>query len=131
VSFRDRLIHTLLITQTDPAASPDGTGQLFIDETGQPIGDTTSTAGTEIEWQGAIEVPGLVQEMTAKWPEGPGAGPELVDTRIYLLPDASIRELRKIRRTDIEPQQTYQAVFVMDAGGKGHHLEVRARRIPL
>jgi hypothetical protein len=128
VSYADLLIHDLLIKSPPPYSSPDDTGQLFYDSTGQPIGDTTVDGD---DWTDAVAVRGLVQEMDAKWPEGPGAGPELVDTRIFLMSDAIIHELDKIRRTDVDPQQTYQAVFVHDAAGVGHHWEVQARRIPL
>jgi len=129
VSFSDLLIHDLLIKSPDPAISPDTTGQLHYDSTGQPVGDTTDSV--DEDWNSADFAKGLVQELTAKWPMGPGAGPELVDTRIFLLPDTVIHELDKIKRTDIDPEQVYQAVFVRDAAGRGHHIEVQARRIPL
>lgn len=128
MSFADLLIHDLLIKSPDPESSPDPTGQLFYDETGQPIGDTTVATD---DWSTAVSTRGLVQEQSAKWPEGPGAGPELVDTRIYLFPDVVVLELDKIKRTDVDPEQIYQAVFVHDAAGVGHHTEVEARRIPL
>lgn len=132
MSFLDRLRHTVLIAHPDPTASPDATGQLFVDETGQPIGDATVPATSYFgDWDGATEYRALIQERTAKWPEGPGAGPELVDTMIFLPIGAAVRELDKIKRTDSDPEQVYQAVFVYDAAGRGHHLEVKARRIPL
>lgn len=128
MSYADLLIHDLLIKTPDPGITPDDTGQLFYDSTGQPIGDTTIDGD---DWTAAVPAKGLVQEMTAKWPEGPGAGAELVDTRIFLKADAVVHELDKIQRTDCDPTQSYQAVFVRDAGGVGHHFEVQARRIPL
>jgi hypothetical protein len=133
MSFRDRLTHTLLVAHPNPATTADETGQLFVDETGQPIGDATSDPTTdEALWEDAVEVIGFVDERTSKWPEGPGAGPQLVDTRIYLLPSTSVRELDKLRRIDIDPPKTYQAVFVNPKYGRGlHHYEVQARRIPL
>ena len=64
--------------------------------------------------------------------EGPGAGPELVDTKIFLPFGTQVRELDKIRRTDSDPEQVYQVIFAnRDVGGAGHHIEIRARRIPL
>lgn len=132
MSFRDRLTHTLLVAHPDPTVSPDSTGQLFTDATGQPVGDSTGDPTIiGVPWQDATEVIGLVQEMTSKWPEGPGAGPQLVDTRIYMPFGTQIGELDKVQRVDIVPPEVYQVVFKKDAGGRGHHIEVQARRIPL
>lgn len=127
MSFHDLLHHTLLVKHPAPDTTPDSTGQLYVDATGQPVGDAT----IETDWSDAAETEGLVQELSARWPEGPGAGPELVDTRIYLPIGVAVRELDKLKRTDSDPEQVYQAVFVHDAAGQGHHLEIEARRIPL
>jgi hypothetical protein len=129
MSYSELLTHTLLVAHPNPATTADQTGQLFTDATGQPIGD--ATVDEDVDWMFAVEVPGLVQERTARWPEGPGAGPELVNTTIFLEAGVQVRELDKIKRTDIDPEQVYQAVFVSDAAGQGHHTEVIARRIPL
>jgi len=129
MSFHDRLVHQLLVKHPAPDTTADSTGQLFVDETGQPIGD--SQAATD-EFVDATPTRGLIQEMSAKWPEGAGAGPELVDTRIYLEFGTSVRELDKIQRVDVDPMQAYQVVYVNpDVGGAGHHMELKARRIPL
>ena len=130
MSYFDRLVHTLLIAHPEPDTTPDSTGQLFTDETGQPIGD--ATVDEAIDWTNAAQVPGLVQERTARWPEGPGAGPELVNTLIFLEFGTAIRELDKLKRIDADPPQVYQAVFVNQlAYGRTPHIEVQARRIPL
>jgi hypothetical protein len=133
MSFTELLVHSLLIAHPDPATSPDETGQLFVDATGQPVGDATVDEETDLtDWTLATAVRGRVSERTARWPDGPGAGAQLVDTRIYLEPETAIRELDKIRRVDT--QQAYQAVFVNAiSGGPGTagHIEVQARRIPL
>lgn len=132
MSLLAHLTHTVLIAHPDPTASPDATGQLFVDETGQPIGDATANApSTDGDWMNGVSSRALIQEKTAHWPSGPGAGPELVDTLIFLPTGTAVRELDKIKRTDIDPVQVYQAVFVHDAAGQGHHLEVQARRVPL
>ena len=133
MSFTELLVHALLIAHPDPTTSPDATGQLFVDATGQPVGDATIDQASDLtDWGMATQVRGRVSERTARWPDGPGAGAELVDTRIYLEPGIEIRELDKIRRVDT--QQAYQAVFVNAiSGGPGTagHIEVQARRIPL
>jgi hypothetical protein len=135
VSILDRFIHRLLLRHPDPSFSADSSGQLFGDSTGQPIGDTsseTSVANEDWEDSNVVEVFGLVQERSGKWPEGPGAGPELVDTKIWLPFGTDVRELDKLKRTDSDPAQVYQVVFAnRDVGGVGHHVQVRARRIPL
>lgn len=134
MSFSDRLRHTILIAHPSPAASPDATGQLFVDETGQPIGDATAdTSVASTDWTGATETTALVQERSARWPEGPGAGSEIVDTVIYLPVGTAVRELDKAKRTDVDPAQVYQIVFVdsFSGYGVGDHIEARARRIPL
>lgn len=133
MSFTELLVHSLLIAHPNPATTPDSTGQLFVDATGQPVGDATVDEESDLtDWTLATQVRGRVSERTAKWPDGPGAGAQLVDTRIYLEPETAIRELDKIRRVDT--QQAYQAVFVNAiSGGPGTpgHIEVQARRIPL
>lgn len=131
MSFTELLVHSLLVLHPDPTTSPDATGQLFVDATGQPVGDATidDPAGN---WANAVAVRGRVSERTAKWPDGPGAGAQLVDTRIYLEPETAVRELDKVRSVDTS--QTYQVVFVNAiSGGPGTrgHIEVQARRIPL
>jgi len=135
MSILDRFVHRLLLLHPDPATSPDTTGQLSLDATGQPIGDTTdATSVANVDWEASdvLQVYGLVQERSGKWPEGPGAGPELVDTKIFLPFGTQVRELGKIRRTDSDPEQVYQVIFAnRDVGGAGHHIEIRARRIPL
>lgn len=132
MSFLGRLIHTVLIAHPDPTASPDATGQLFVDETGQPIGDATAPATDYFgNWDNATETRALIQEYNARWLEGPGAGPEIVDTLVFFQFGTAIRELDKFKRIDKLPEQVYQTVAVFDASGRGHHLEVKARRIPL
>ena len=134
MSFRSRLRHRVLIAHPDPAASPDSTGQLFVDATGQPIGAATVDTSTDlVDWPGATETRALVQERTARWPEGPGAGPELVDTLIFLPVETAVRELDKVKRIDVAPEQAYQITFVdrFSGYGRGDHIEARARRIPL
>ena len=118
-----------MIAHPLPTSSPDGTGQQFLDANGQPIGDTQVDP---TEFADATPSKGLIQENRARWPEGPGAGPELVDTLIFLPFGAEVHELDKIQRTDVDPQQAYQVVYVdHDVGGAGHHVEIKARRIPL
>jgi hypothetical protein len=132
MSFSDLLVHDLLIAHADPAASPDATGQLFIDSTGQPIGDATvDPTDPGADWLGAMSAKGRVVEMSARWPQGPGAGPELVDTRILFPAGTAIHELDKVLWE--QTGQAYQAVFVREATGIAgvHHVKVQARRIPL
>lgn len=134
MSFGDRLRHTILIAHPDPTASPDGTGQLIVDATGQPVGDSTAISTLVLtDWEGATASRALVQERTAHWPDGPGAGSELVDTMIFLPVATTIRELDKVKRTDVSPEQVYQVTFVdrFSGYGPGDHIEARARRLPL
>lgn len=131
MSIASRMIHSCLIKHPAPDTTADSTGQLFLDENGQPIGDTTTT--TENEFADATAVNCLVQERTSKWPEGPGAGSDLVDARIYVLPGTVVTELDKIQRTDVDPPQDYQVTFVdkFTGYGSGDHFELQVRRIPL
>lgn len=129
------LAHRLLIAHPLPTTSPDATGQLFTDATGQPIGDATTVVTDWDNIEGATtEVRAYVEERTAKWPDGPGAGAELVDTRIWIEPGAEIRELDQMKWLDTG--QAYQAVFVhtVSIAGVGYAaglIAVQARRIPL
>lgn len=132
MSFQDLLPHTVSIAHPDPATSPDGTGQLFRDSTGQPIGDASiDEVDPDADWADAVTVKGRVMEMSASWPEGPGAGPELVDTKVLLPAGTAVRELDKLRWE--ETGQAYQVVFVRTITGfaTDHHVRVQARRIPL
>lgn len=133
MSIGELMTHRFLIAPRDPARSPDTTGQLFTDSTGQPIGDTTID---NTDWSQGTAIRGRLREVTARWPEGPGAGPELVKTTIRFPRGADIRELDKVKRTDVDPEQAYQITFVRDAfgriaSGRGHHTIAEARRIPL
>ena len=133
MSIGELLTHRFLIAPRDLARSPDETGQLFTDSTGQPIGDTTVD---NTDWSMGTPIAGRLRETTARWPEGPGAGPELVKTTIHFPRGADIIELDKVKRIDVEPNQAYQIVFVRDAfgriaSGRGHHTIAEARRIPL
>jgi hypothetical protein len=135
MSFADLLTHRLLLSHPDVATTADSTGQLYTDATGQPLGDATAdTTVITTNWEGQdiTQLYGRVQERTGKWPEGPGSGPELVDTIIFLPFGTDVRELDKIRRPDATPDQVYQVVFVdHDVAGAGHHIQAKARRVPL
>ena len=127
------LSHPLLLAHPDPTTSPDETGQLFVDATGQPVGDATIDDPNDLtNWDDATALRGRVMERTARWPDGPGAGAQLVDTKIFIEDGIAVRELDKIRRVDTG--QAYQVVFVhaITAGrGAPGHIELQARRIPL
>jgi len=133
VSFSDMLTHDLLIAHPDPTTSPDSTGQLFVDDTGQPVGDATIDQVSDLtNWDAATQFRGRVEERSARWPNGPGAGAELVDTKIWVELGTAVRELDKVRLVD--NGQAYQIVFVdpIIAGrGVPGHLRLQARRIPL
>lgn len=135
MSYSAKLRHRMLVKHPDPASSPDVTGQPITDLTGQPVGVATieSRDPDASEWADAVEVACLVQERTAKFPDGPGAGSELVDTRIFFLADAAVSELDNGLRIDIDPPQAYQITFVNRMIGYGHpdHMEAIARRLPL
>lgn len=127
------LIDELLIAHPDPTTSPDATGQHFNDETGQPVGDATIDQVSDLtDWTQAAHVRGRVEERSARWPDGPGAGAQLVDTKIWVELGTQVRELDKIRL--VKNGQAYQVVFVdpVVAGrGAAGHLRLQARRIPL
>jgi hypothetical protein len=133
VSFADMLTHPLLIAHPDPATSADSTGQLFVDATGQPVGDATIDQLSDLtDWSQATQVRARIEERSARWPNGPGAGAELVDTKIWVENGTEVRELDKVRRDDTG--QAYQVVFVdpIPAGrGVPGHIRLQARRIPL
>lgn len=135
MSYSARLRHRMLVKHPEPASTPDNTGQPITDSTGQPVGVATieSRDPDSSEWDGAVEVACLVQERTAKFPDGPGAGAELVDTRIFFLADAAVSELDNGLRIDIDPPQAYQITFVnrMIGYGRADHMEAIARRLPL
>lgn len=131
MSLTSRLRHRIEVLHYEPGATADESGQLIGDDSGQPIGDNTST--TDDDWTLATTVRALVAERSATWPEGPGAGPQIVQTRIFLEPGVVVDELDKLRRVDVEPNQVYQVTFVNDYRTFGHldHIELMARRIPL
>jgi len=133
MSFTQLLIDRLLIAHPDPATSPDATGQLFVNATGQPVGDATIDEASDLtDWATATEVNGRVEERSARWPDGPGAGAQIVDTKIWLEDAVAIRELDKVRL--VSTGQAYQVVFVDPVrGGPGTfgHKMAQARRIPL
>jgi hypothetical protein len=134
VSILDLVHARLLILHPLSSTSADATGQLFSDATGQPIGDATDqTNVADDNWEDlGVEVYGRVEERSGKWPEGPGAGPELVDAKIWLPFGTDVDELDKIQNADADPAQVYQVVFRNpDVGSGRHHLQVKARRIPL
>jgi hypothetical protein len=133
MSIGELLTHRFLVAPRDPAISPDETGQLFVDSTGQTVGDTTIDV---TDWSSGTPIAGRLREMTARWPEGPGAGAFLVKTTIRFPRGADIKELDKVKRVDVAPEQAYQITFVRDAfgriaSGRGHHTIAEARRIPL
>jgi len=137
MSIFDLFTDRLLLAHPDPSTTADSTGQPITDATGQPVGDTsfeTTDLIGDVSWDGpdVTEIYGRVQEKTGRWPEGPGAGPELVETRIFLPFGTDVCELDKIRRPDANPDQVYQATFVdHDVAGARHHVQVTARRVPL
>lgn len=133
MSIGELMTHRFIVAPRDLDRSPDETGQLFTDSTGQPIGDTTVD---NTDWSQGTPVRGRLREVSMRWPEGPGAGPLLVKTTIRFPRGTDIRELDKIKRTDVTPEQAYQITFVRDAfgriaAGRGHHTITEARRIPL
>ncbi len=111
MSYDALLTHALVVEHAAAGAT---------DAVGQPTSDTGSQA-----------VSGRVEELAAAWPMGPGADPLIATSRVYLPFGTVIAELDTIHRIDVTPPQDYQALFVQDAGGQGHHLEVMARRVPL
>ena len=133
MSIEELMTHQFILAPRDLATSPDTTGQLFTDSTGQPIGDTTVD---DTDWDSGTPLSGRLREVSGKWPEGPGAGPELVKATIRFPAGTDIVELDKVKRIDVDPPQAYQIVFVRDAFGglalgRGHHTITEARRIPL
>lgn len=133
MSIEELMVHKFTLAPRDVDVSPDETGQLFTDSTGQPVGDTTID---DTDWLAGTSIVGRLREVSARWPDGPGAGAQLVKTTIRFPSGTDIRELDKVQRTDIDPPQTYQIVFVRDAfgghdTGRGHHTITEARRIPL
>lgn len=136
MSYAKKLRHRMLVKHPDPTSSPDTTGQPITDSTGQPVGVSTITS-TDIsapDWVDSFEVACLVQERKARFPEGPGAGSELVDTVIFFLPDAPVSELDNGLRIDIDPPQAYQITFIdrwLGYSSRGDHIEAVARRLPL
>jgi hypothetical protein len=134
VSYANKLRHRMLLQHPNDVDPQDAVGQP-LDATGQPIGSTivTSTDPSSSDWIGSTEVRCLVQERRAKWPEGPGAGPELVETHIFFMPDVVIDELDRGLRVDIDPPQAYQITFVdkLLNYGRRDHIQTTARRIPL
>jgi hypothetical protein len=133
MSIEELMVHSFILAPRDTAVSPDETGQLFTDSTGQPIGDTTID---DTNWSQGTPVMGRLRETSARWPDGPGAGPELVTATIRFPSGSDVHELDKVKRTDVDPEQAYQVIFVRDAfgghdTGRGHHTIASVRRIPL
>lgn len=136
MTYRSRLIHRMLVKHPDPTSSPDSTGQPITDSTGQPVGSATisSTAISSTDWIDATEMPCLIDERRVTFPEGPGAGSELVDTRVFFLADAPVSELDNGLRIDIDPPQAYQITYIERMTGFGSrldHVAATARRLPL
>ncbi len=129
--FTARLRHLIEILHYEPGSTADESGQLILDDSGQPIGDNTSTV--DDDWTLATTVRAMVAEKTSSWPDGVGAGAQIVMTKIFLEGGVVVDELDKLRRIDVEPNQVYQVAFVNDYRTFGHldHIELMARRIPL
>ena len=72
-------------------------------------------------------VHGLVQERTGREVEGPDLGGAVVVNAVVFLPwGTTINERNRLRRDN---GAIYQVLYVKDAAGQSHHLEVDCRRI--
>ena len=92
-------------------------------------------SGTEDAWGHAavtfpdyawVTVRGLVQERTGREINGPKLGGTVIADAVIFLPiGTEVAESDRI----VHGAKTYEVLYVKDAAGVGHHLEVNARSI--
>ena len=73
-------------------------------------------------------IKGLVQERTGKEVDGPDLGGTVVVNAVVFVPPGTVVTARnRIRRNDTAA--IYEVLYVKDAAGWGHHIELDCRRI--
>jgi hypothetical protein len=73
-------------------------------------------------------VRGLVQERQGREVMGPDlGGTVIVNAVVYLATGTAVTERNRLRRADTGAE--YDVLYVRDAAGRGHHLELDCRRV--
>lgn len=79
-------------------------------------------------WVEGASVRGLVQERAGKEVAGPDlGGTVIVNAVVYLPIGTAVTPRDRLERTDTGAM--YDVLYVRDAAGQGHHLEIDCRRI--
>jgi head-tail adaptor len=103
--------------QVDPPLTADGANL---------TGGTVSARGHAARvWAELATVQGLVQERSGREVAGPDLQPIVSDALIFLAAGTDVTERDRI----VLGTTTYELLYVKDAGGVGHHLEIDARRV--
>ena len=90
------------------------------------IGASDAWGHAEVTFSDETGVPGLVQERTGREINGPKLGGTVIaDALIFLAGDTDVAEEDRI----LHGERAYEVLYVKDAAGLGHHLEVDARSV--
>lgn len=88
----------------------------------------TETETTPLTYGALATVRGLVQERTGQEIQGPELQGTVVSNAVIFLPfGTDVTPQDRIR--NLENAAEYDVLYVRDTAGRGHHLEVDARRI--
>lgn len=131
MSVQALMRHSLAIKRLTPTGYSAGTPpEPIVDAWGHPGTYSTGTAdqGDVRAYSELSRVKGLVQERTGQEVQGPELQGTVVSNAVIFLPigtDVTTRD----RVRNLDDNVEYDILYVKDAAGRRHHLELDGRRI--